>query len=84
MFLWVWKDTPNDATGFLGRRECHGLLLFSAVTCKVGDLGIFLIDKNCDRCPSSPYERSGTPQLPWQIGPPLGQVLICCLSGLSR
>ena len=49
--LWLQRDTPIDATSFLGRRECHRLLLISAVACKVGDLGIFSIGRHCDKVP---------------------------------
>ena len=37
--LWLQWGTPVDATGSLGRRECHGLLPFSVVAHKAGDLG---------------------------------------------
>ena len=61
MPLWLWWDTPANATSFLGRRGCCGLLLFSTETHKVGDLGTFSTDKHCSTCPGSPCERSGTP-----------------------
>ena len=60
--LWLQWDTPIDETGSLGRRECHGLLPFSAVAYKVGDLGIFSIGRHCDKGPGSPYERSDSPK----------------------
>ena len=69
---------PINADGSLERTGCPGLLLFSVVAHKVVDQVTFSMDRHCDKGPWSPCEKSGIPQVSWQIGLPLGQALAGC------
>ena len=43
----------------------------------------FLASRHFGKYLRSPYGRSDIPPIPWQSDQPLGQVLMCCLSGPS-